>query len=156
MTDGLVYLVLFLLIACFQYTGGFPVSPSEKCYRINRVGNGLKLSAELEAQSMPRQKDPTSYISIIRSNNIAGVYADEAYNDVVIDLRTENSINSMVAVSGETGSGKSLLVSKVADLVTGGKLDMSLLQRPSKNGQSKEVVVSAEMGKYLIIILGLR
>jgi predicted ribonuclease YlaK len=131
-----------------QYTEAFPIISREKSCQIDRIVNELRLSAEIEAESTPRQKDPTSYISEIRSSNLAGVHADEAYNDVVIDLQAGDSINSMVVVTGETGSGKSLLVSKVADLVTGGKLDPMLLQRPS-NGHSTESTASTEMSEYL-------
>lgn len=154
MTNGLCDVILFLLVTYFQYAKGFLVSPKEKIYRTNRIENELRLSAQFEPLPIPHQKNPTSYISEIRSSNLAGIYADEAYSDVVIDLRAENSVNLMVAVSGETGSGKSLLVSKVADLVTGGKLDPTLLQRPS-NGQSKELIVSTEMGEYSVNRFGL-
>ncbi|CAJ1952450.1 unnamed protein product [Cylindrotheca closterium] len=144
MTNGLYDAILLLLVSCSQYTEAFPIFPRERSSRIDRIANDLRLSAEIEAQSGPRQKDPTSYISEIRSRNLAGVHADEAYNDVIVDLQAGDSVNSMVVVTGETGSGKSLLVSKVADLVTGGKLDPLLLQRPS-NEQSKESTASTEM-----------
>lgn len=148
MTNGLYDVILLLLVSCIQYTKAFIIIPREKNYRIRRIANELRLSAEIEAQPKPRQKAPTSYISEIRSSNLAGVHADEAYNDIVVDLRAGDSVHSMVAITGETGSGKSLLVSKVADLVTGGKLDPMLLQLPS-NGQARESTASTEMSEYV-------
>lgn len=147
MTNGLCVVILLLLVTHLQYTEAFPIIPRERSYPIDRIVKQLRLSAEVEEQSIPRQNDPTSYISEIRSSNLAGIHADEAYSDVVIDLQSEDSVNSMIVVTGETGSGKSLLVSKVADLVTGGKLDPMLLQRPS-DGKSNDSTASTEMSKY--------
>ena len=50
---------------------------------------------------------------------------------------------NLIAVTGETGTGKSLLVSKVADLVTGGKATSSLLQ----NTNAADATATVEMGK---------
>lgn len=155
MTNGLCHVILLLLVSHIQYTEAFPIVPREKSYPVDRMVKKLRLSAEVEEQPIPRQNDPTSYISEIRSSNLAGIHADEAYSDVVIDLQSGDSVNSMVVVTGETGSGKSLLVSKVADLVTGGKLDPMLLQRPS-NGHSKESTASTEMSEYPRTILSLK
>jgi ABC-type glutathione transport system ATPase component len=88
-----------------------------------------------------------SYVSMIRSCNLAGVVAatnEEGNmeeqgtgrsNDITLRFqRGSLSGSNLIAVTGETGSGKSLLVSRVADLVTGGKAASSLLQ----NSQSKD------------------
>ena len=45
---------------------------------------------------------------------------------------------NLVCITGETGSGKSLLVSKVADLLTGGKANISLLRRARQSTSVEE------------------
>jgi DNA repair ATPase RecN len=53
--------------------------------------------------------------------------------------------SDLVAVTGETGSGKSLLVSKAVDLVTGGKASSSMLLDPNSSHLSGSNVASVEM-----------
>ena len=60
----------------------------------------------------------TSHIAAIRSCNLAGVVDEGSEKYITISL---GAGPNLVAVTGETGSGKSLLIAKVADLITGGK-----------------------------------
>jgi hypothetical protein len=74
-----------------------------------------------------RTKDATtkSRIRSIRSHNLAGVLsADEDASDIVIPF---SQGTDLVAVTGETGSGKSLLVARVVELLTGGKASSTFL-----------------------------
>ena len=69
-----------------------------------------------------------SHIVSIKSHNFAGtVNDDEANPDVEIDF---GSKACLVAITGESGTGKSLLVSKALDVVTGGKVVNTLVQGP--------------------------
>jgi hypothetical protein len=81
-----------------------------------------------------------SHIASIRAYNLAGVVNQG--DDKVISIEFGNCPN-LVAVTGETGSGKSLLVAKLADLVTGGKATASLLPTPGDDD-----VAIIEMGKF--------
>ncbi|KAL3945848.1 MAG: hypothetical protein SGBAC_000120 [Bacillariaceae sp.] len=160
MTNGLCHVILLLLVSHIQYTEAFPIVPREKSYPVDRMVKKLRLSAEVEEQPIPRQNDPTSYISEIRSSNLAGIHADEAYSDVVIDLQSGDSVNSMVVVTGETvlklfGSHISSVMSSLkylgldAESILGeeissmsrGPLDISLKRSvvQSFNGRTKSV-----------------
>jgi len=66
----------------------------------------------------------TSRIASIKAYNLAGVVSEGADKIISIDF---GDFPNLVAVTGETGSGKSLLIAKLADLVTGGKATASLL-----------------------------
>eukprot|EP00978_Attheya_sp_CCMP212_P039455 scaffold205271_cov51-Attheya_sp.AAC.1 len=74
-----------------------------------------------------------SHIVLLRSQNLAGMVRgdmDSATDDNSICISFQNEENdfpNLVAVTGETGSGKSLLVAKVAHLVTGGKADVTFI-----------------------------
>lgn len=86
-----------------------------------------------------------SHIVSIRSCNLAGFGGNEDENEIVLNFEANSEDGSkLVAVTGETGSGKSLLVSKVAELVTGGKATSSLLH--SAKGTSGEAKATVEMG----------
>jgi Tfp pilus assembly pilus retraction ATPase PilT len=87
-----------------------------------------------------------SHISSIRSRNLAGVKGGyDDCDEIFLNLEAHNQDGSnLVVVTGETGSGKSLLVSKVADLVTGGKATASLLHTPKDT--SVDPSASVEMG----------
>ena len=92
---------------------------------------------------------------LLRSKNLAGmVRGDNSATDdnsICISFQNEEiDLPNLVAVTGETGSGKSLLVAKVAHLVTGGKADVTFISNqgfPSdENEKSKPTTV--EMSKY--------
>jgi len=69
----------------------------------------------------------TSHIVSVKSHNIAGIANDTGSSDIEIDF---GSAPCLVAITGESGTGKSLLVSKALDVVTGGKATNSLVQDP--------------------------
>ena len=66
-------------------------------------------------------------------------------NEVVIHLGTEHKGPNLVAVTGETGSGKSLLVFKVFQLVLGEKVSPTIMRGSS--------FASGEVGEFLIVQL---
>lgn len=78
--------------------------------------------------------EPMSHISVIRCNNIAGVQGEKG-GEIKIDLQSYGASN-LVAVTGETGHGKSLLFTKMVDLVSGGKASSSLIQDPAANSSA--------------------
>jgi len=84
----------------------------------------------------------TSYIASIRSCNLAGTVSDGSESDITITLG--NGPN-LVAVTGETGSGKSLLIAKAADLLTGGKATSSsfpsAMKRDNDSGTFVEMML---------------
>jgi predicted ATP-dependent serine protease len=89
-----------------------------------------------------------SYVSSIRSQNLARVNAAKDGNEIVINFGNVDDFNNMmVVVSGESGSGKSLLVSKVAELLTGSKVVPSLLYSTEKP-KPTESVASVQMGMF--------
>jgi DNA repair ATPase RecN len=76
----------------------------------------------------------TSHIALIRSCNLAGtVNNDGIETDITISL---GDGPNLVAVTGETGSGKSLLIAKAADLLTGGKAASSSLSSATQLGDT--------------------
>ena len=80
-----------------------------------------------------------SHIVSIKAYNLAGVVNQGVDNVIAIEF---GDCPNLVAVTGETGSGKSLLVAKLADLVTGGKATAALLPT---SGEDKVAII--EMGK---------
>ena len=74
----------------------------------------------------------SSHIVSIKSSNIAGLI-----NDIKVDFGQEAG-TSLIAITGESGTGKSLLVSKAIDLVTGGKAISSLVPSRVGEGNNKE------------------
>eukprot|EP00550_Attheya_septentrionalis_P005935 CAMPEP_0198290640 /NCGR_PEP_ID=MMETSP1449-20131203/8430_1 /TAXON_ID=420275 /ORGANISM="Attheya septentrionalis, Strain CCMP2084" /LENGTH=807 /DNA_ID=CAMNT_0043989167 /DNA_START=219 /DNA_END=2642 /DNA_ORIENTATION=- len=94
-----------------------------------------------------------SHIVLLRSQNLAGMVrgdmdstADD--NSICISFQNEeNDFPNLVAVTGETGSGKSLLVAKVAHLVTGGKADVTFVSNQSfpSDEQEKSKPTTVEM-----------
>ncbi len=91
-----------------------------------------------------------SYITSIRSQNLAGAQSSRSDNQIVIDFQS-----GMTAITGETGSGKSLFVARALEVVTGGKgISAALLGgKNSERAKVEEpVVVELELslrGHYL-------
>jgi len=91
---------------------------------------------------------PSSHIYSIKSSNIAGMINDGYRREEGDDTTTATDNNDdnkminidlgskacLVAITGESGSGKSLLVSKAIDLITGGKAVSSLVPTRENNG----------------------
>jgi hypothetical protein len=131
---------------------------------------GMNSDSTKEKKIASSAEKNKSYVSMIRSCNLAGVVAatnEEGdmeeqgtcrSNDITLRFqRGSLSGSNLIAVTGETGSGKSLLVSRVADLVTGGKAASSLLQisqsKDGTNGHNESLMMerppaTVEMGKW--------
>jgi hypothetical protein len=93
-----------------------------------------------------RSQKKISYISRISSSNLAGLKGYES-EEIVLNLSVDaQDYSNLVVVTGETGSGKSLLVSKVAELITGGKATPALLNAP-KGTSSVDSRATVEMGR---------
>lgn len=96
----------------------------------------------------------SSHIVSITSKNIAGMRSEGNDDGIVIQLASLSDQNmnhdeavlssstcsnsGLVAITGESGSGKSILVSKAIDLVTGGKAVASLFTPTIGLGDSSE------------------
>jgi len=99
---------------------------------------------------------PSSHIYSIKSSNIAGMINDGYRREEGDDTTTATPDNNhndpdnsminidlgskacLVAITGESGSGKSLLVSKAIDLITGGKAVSSLVPTRENNGGDED------------------
>jgi len=83
---------------------------------------------------------------VSEDENVIALSFDEAPID---DFQKEESLTilggNLVCVTGETGSGKSLLVSKIADLVTGGKASPTLLQVARNSTNANEAQKSGSI-----------
>eukprot|EP00581_Thalassiosira_minuscula_P005651 CAMPEP_0183740896 /NCGR_PEP_ID=MMETSP0737-20130205/60760_1 /TAXON_ID=385413 /ORGANISM="Thalassiosira miniscula, Strain CCMP1093" /LENGTH=808 /DNA_ID=CAMNT_0025976067 /DNA_START=36 /DNA_END=2462 /DNA_ORIENTATION=- len=110
--------------------------------------NAIRLPSEggLNSHALPDSEGthhPSSHIVSISSSNIAGMVNDgEDADDISIDFGPEACL---VAVTGESGSGKSLLVSKAIDLVTGGKAVSSLVPTSAGEGSEEDDSSSVEL-----------
>ena len=88
----------------------------------------------------------SSHIVSIKSSNIAGMINDDGQDstDIQVDFGPEACL---VAVTGESGSGKSLLVAKAIDLITGGKAVSSLVPAETTGDGSEHGTSSVEMSE---------
>ncbi|KAG7338417.1 DNA repair protein RecN [Nitzschia inconspicua] len=96
----------------------------------------------------PNDKHPCkSRIRQIRCRNLAGMTTSSNATDEII-LNLPGTINGratdLIAITGETGSGKSLLIGRVADLVTGGKASIAMIHQDKGSG-SDYYTATAEM-----------
>jgi ABC-type phosphate transport system ATPase subunit len=81
-----------------------------------------------------------SFIESIVCSNLAGIFnSDSKEANITIDLSKQ-----MVAVTGETGSGKSLLISKLVDIVVGGRVTASFVPRGGNSVALEIAIVLAE------------
>jgi len=105
---------------------------------------GSKMSVGGFPDDLPSDNDDhkSSHIVYIKSSNIAGMVNDGDDADIQVDFGPDACL---VAVTGESGSGKSLLVSKAIDLVTGGKVVSSLIPPRSGDNLEQENTASVEL-----------
>ena len=98
--------------------------------------------------SSVEQGSPTGHIVSIECCNIAGMSSGGETRGIRVDFGRDACL---VAVTGESGSGKSLLISKAIDLVTGGKAIASLVPSQS-SGESDEQLDSSsvELSEYFV------
>ena len=102
-------------------------------------GDGLSSTDTLNGDTATHSRQ-SSHIISIKSSNIAGMINDNdnddgggSNTDIQVDFGPDACL---VVVTGESGSGKSLLVSKAIDLIAGGKAVSSLV--PAANGEGSE------------------
>lgn len=89
-----------------------------------------------ETEGVARSKQ--SYIKSIKCSNLAGIFDNQSEDgSISISLRPE-----MVSVTGETGTGKSLLISKLINVATGGKATASLVPQV---GERASVAMSIQL-----------
>lgn len=89
--------------------------------------------ATIRVDTLPEKENGNvgceSHIESIKSYNFGGMVKSgsdlEDDEEIVITLATKHP--NLVAVTGETGSGKSLLFVKIIDLVVGGKVSQTML-----------------------------
>ncbi|EED92241.1 predicted protein [Thalassiosira pseudonana CCMP1335] len=77
----------------------------------------------------------SSQIVSIKSTNIAGLTNSQGTSDIEVNFGSNGAC--FIAVTGESGSGKSLLVSKAVDLVTGGKAVATLVPTLGEGGEDE-------------------
>lgn len=117
---------------CICFQGGLSPRLDRRC--ISPCWTALHDSPSSSSASISSETEstPLSHISSIRCKNFAGIVGDDGGDlELLFDMPGGSASNNFVCVSGETGAGKSLLISKVVDLVTGGKASASLLHDPT-------------------------
>ena len=108
------------------------------------VHNSVLVVTLLVVGSSSFSTSPTvksSHIVSIKSSNIGLAKAD-----IKVDFGQEAG-TSLIAITGESGTGKSLLVSKAIDLVTGGKTISSLVPSRAGEGNDEDISSFVELSK---------
>jgi DNA repair ATPase RecN len=105
------------------------------------MNDGVSEEKTHDWSSRQASSSRSSHIVSIRSSNIAGMVGDDECSDIVVDF---GLTSCFVAVTGESGTGKSLLISKAIDLISGGKAIPSLLSPSSteSNGEGPTTSIS--------------
>ena len=88
--------------------------------------------------AQPRTTRPTSRVVWVSSRNLGGVTGVDGNQDIRIDFPSSGA-SSFVACTGETGSGKSLLLAKAIELLCGGKASKVLGRDHGKKGIVSEM-----------------
>jgi DNA repair ATPase RecN len=88
----------------------------------------------------PMHSHSLSFIESITCLNFAGVFDNDSQDEKISIPMTKR----MVVVTGETGSGKSLLTSKLVDVVTGGKATASLVPKEGDTATVEITICLAE------------
>ncbi len=95
-----------------------------------------------QAQRIAKTELRRSYVSSITSKNLAGMVSNDGNGDeICIDLGDEPNL---VAVTGETGSGKSVLIAKVASLVSGGPASPTMVPSSASEAVVEMTIQLAE------------
>ena len=132
----LIFLVLVILIQCYDGAPAFSSRIARRTFRRSSCGPYFTAPHRKDVPVVDddNKKDhllphQSSHIVSLESHNIAGIVNNVGGSDIVIDF---GSKPCLVCVTGESGSGKSLLVSKALDVVTGGKATKTLVQDPGE------------------------
>lgn len=112
-------------------------------YRLGPLPSTSTIRNLFFASSEVPKDSPASHIATIRTSNFAGTMGGEGGN-LEVHFNKNGDITGdsrLVAVTGESGVGKSLLVSKVVDLVTGGKASANLVQNPTSGASASVEII---------------
>lgn len=93
-----------------------------------------------------------SHIVSITSTNVADLKNANSDNDGGITVQFASDAG-FIAVTGESGSGKSLLVCKAIDLISGGKATASLLPSSLIGGDGSMSEACVEVGEFTLYIV---
>ncbi|KAL3790202.1 hypothetical protein HJC23_005574 [Cyclotella cryptica] len=131
-----------------------PQSSRRRRHLLLAAGTSVNSDGGIPSSYRSSNCHDSSHIVSITSKNIAGMRNEENSDGIVIELASliDENINGdkanvsfatssnpgLVAITGESGSGKSILVSKAIDLVTGGKAAVSLFPPTMGLGDSSE------------------
>ena len=101
------------------------------------------ISRTVHNEELQRLSTRGSYIESIKSVNLAGMVSNDGSNEISIHLGDEPNL---VAVTGESGVGKSVLIAQVASLVTGGTASPTMLPPISEHeGETRASQAVVEM-----------
>lgn len=114
-----------------------------RCWSSRPVDGPLYYYSPPDTDEPDDEACQSSHILSITSTNIAGMVNDDGEDSTGIHVNFAPNLN---VVTGESGTGKSLLVAKAIDLVTGGKADSSLIQ-PSGESVEQESFSAVELSK---------
>lgn len=135
-------IVLLLLFAARTRLSFAFISRSPSLRRNNLAVRYVCADGHKVEVSYAADSSCTSHIAAIRSRNLAGAVNEGSGKVITISL---GAGPNLVAVTGETGSGKSLLIAKVADLVTGGKATSTSVPSNTDNPHSNTSSAGVEM-----------
>ena len=106
--------------------------------------------ADLKEQTHPETDHGKSYVASIKSYNIGGM-VKHPNEPILMEFGDQPNL---VALTGETGSGKSLLLAHVVNLIKGNNHKKSVISfKPSNdsNDQNNIIVASCEIGTYVCV-----
>jgi predicted ribonuclease YlaK len=146
MTGLLCFSLILIGVHSLSPTHIFSHSRRQHTCRARQQPSSWSFYAQINEIEQPQKRKDTevltsSHISTIKVFNLAGVVNEGAEKVITIVLGDRPNL---VAVTGETGCGKSLLFAQCASLVSGGKASASLLPNA---GDDTEKAASVEMGK---------
>jgi len=127
-------LPFLILISELQHVFCFITSSSSRRL-VFRTSSQQRFCVEQQQQ----QWIPKSYVSEITTHSLAGATITGDANDAAGTSFAWNNSN-FVAITGETGSGKSLLLRTAADLILGGKATPSIITRPQQEQNTPTTV----------------
>ncbi|KAL3914799.1 MAG: hypothetical protein SGILL_005951, partial [Bacillariaceae sp.] len=110
---------------------------------------GMTTVADNEDHQQPSSEDKNAPEIILTLDNSAASKSKDDRSD------EESSSPNLVAITGETGSGKSLLIGRVADLVTGGKASASFLDATaaaSNQAATVEMILTLQNEAHIAMI----
>lgn len=149
----LMYIPLVSLLSCIRLSYSFLSAPAcllsgppyrhlSGCGVDRRHGLVPRATRESSVSSDPSSSDDfcsRSYVRSLRSSNLAGVVGDQG-QDIYVPFGAH-----LTVVTGETGSGKSLLVARALQLVCGSKASPSLLKSATNRNDLQNLTAFAQV-----------